>query len=93
MQISMIPITSLIQAEFMHQHLRRAIAPQTELQSQPRTVPECRWRATVQYSTSIAGLSTAIYRHPHHDDHRQNCPGYFLNVDLGVCSSSNRLGQ
>ena len=62
-------------------------------QSQPRTAPECRWLVTAQYSTSIAGLSTAIYRHPHHDDYRRNSRGYFLMIDLGVCSSSNQLGQ
>lgn len=90
----MIPITSLIQAEFMHQHLRRAIAPQTELQNQLRTAPKCRHQlAIAKWPTSIAGFITAIYRHAHHDDHRRNSRGYFLTIDLGVCSSSNQLGQ
>ncbi len=73
---------------------RTLLAPQFALQSQLHLTPECRhpW-ATALYSIGVAGFMTAIYRHAHHDDHRQNCPGYFLNVDLGVCSSSNQLGQ
>lgn len=63
-------------------------------QSQLHIASECHHQlATAVYSTGVTGLITTIYRHAHHDDHRRNSRGYFLTIDLGVCSSSNRLGQ
>jgi hypothetical protein len=63
-------------------------------QSHLHTAPECRHQlAIAKCPTGITGLIKTIYRHAHHHDHRQNSRGYFLTIDLGVCSSSNLLGQ